>query len=293
MTSVDFDRLCDGPLASAIAGLEGARQTAMQRFGWIMVGAGALGLVAAFLVPGLAFKAFILFFVLVVGYMVASVPLSRAARTLKEPALIAIGQARGLSHQAGSFSADGYDAIHPLFGRPGGRTFRDRFEGDDNGRRFILYEASLVSGSGKSRRDVFNGLIFNVARRPVQGETVVIPDRGLFNFFSPGRGMERVRFEDDPTFEQGLEVYSTRPDEARALINPVVREQLKTWRSAHGKVIVRLAGDQATVALASPGDRFEVGSMFQSIPGRERVRVIWDDLEEALGLMRQITGTLG
>ena len=79
MTSGDFDRLCDGPLASAIVGLEGARRTAMQRFGWIMVGAGALGLVAAFLVPGLAFKAFILFFVLVVGYMVASVPLDRAA----------------------------------------------------------------------------------------------------------------------------------------------------------------------------------------------------------------------
>lgn len=43
MTSGDFDRLCDGPLASAIAGLEGARQTTMQRFGWIMVEAGTLG----------------------------------------------------------------------------------------------------------------------------------------------------------------------------------------------------------------------------------------------------------
>ena len=206
---------------------------------------------------------------------------------------MAIAGARGLTYAADGFTADGYEAIHTLFGRPNSRNFRDRFEGEENGRHFVFYEASLVSRSGKSRRTVFNGLIHTLARRPVQGETVVVPDRGLFNFFSPGRGMERVRFEDDPEFERGLEVYSTRPDAARALINPVVRQQLKAWRTAQGKVLVRLAGDKVTVALAEPGDRFEPGSMMKNTPGRERVRLIWNDLNEAMDQMRQVARALG
>lgn len=293
MATTDFDTLCDGPLAPVLSGLEASRQAAVKRFWLMTAGFAALAVVAMIVVPGMSLKLFLVMAILIVGWIVASRPLDQAGRALKEPALAAISGARGLTYDIGGFAADGYEAIHPLFGRPNSRTFRDRFEGEENGRRFVFYEASLVSGSGKSRRTVFNGLIHTLARHPVQGETVVVPDRGLFNVFSPGRGMERVRFEDDPEFERGLEVYSTRPDAARALVNPVVRQQLKAWRTAHGRVFVRLAGDQVTVALAEPGDRFESGSMMKATPGRERVRAIWNDLEAVMSQMRQVAGTLG
>lgn len=293
MSVSDFDSLCDGPLAPALAGLETARQAALRRFWLMMAGFGIAALAALIFIPSFGLKVFVAFMIGLVGWVVASRPLDQAGRALKEPALAAISGAKDITHAASGFVADGYEAIHPLFGRPNSRLFRDRFQGEDGGRSFAFYEATLVSGSGKSRREVFNGLIFSIKRRTVMGETIVIPDRGLFNFFSPGKALERVRFEDDPAFEQQFEVYSTQPNEARSLVNPVVREQLKAWRAAHGKVFVRFADEDVTAALASEGDRFEVGSMLKSTPGRERVRAIWDQLEAAMDQMRQVSRALG
>ena len=293
MSASDFDDLCDGPLAPVLAGLETVRQAAIRRFWMMMAGFVVAALAALIFIPNFGLRLFTAFAIGLVGWIVSSRPLDRAGRALKDPVLAAIGSARGVTYAAKNFVADGYEAIHPLFGRPGGRDFRDRFLGEDDGRAFAFYEATLVSGSGKSRREVFNGLVISLKRHPVQSETIVIPDRGLFNFFSPGQGLERVRFEDDPDFEQKFEVYSTAIGEAKALINPVVREQLKAWRAAHGKVIVRLAGEDATVALAGKGDRFEVGSMLKSTPGRERVRAVWDDLEQGMVQMRQVNRVFG
>jgi len=293
MSSPEFERLCDGPLAPALAGLETQRHAAVRRFGLMMAGAGIVALLAAFLVPDISFKIFAVLFILFFGWLVASRPLEATARSLKEPAVAAISAARSLSYTDTGFSADGYEAIHPLLGRPSGRTFRDRFSGERGGTPFAFYAAALISGSGKSRREVFKGMIYVVTRRPVQGETVIMPDRGLFNFFSPGRGMDRVRFEDDPDFERTFEVYSTQADEARGLINPVTRQALKAWRAQGGQMFVRLAADQATVAIAGPDDRFGVGAMLKPIPGRERIRGLWDDLERALSQVDQVRSVFG
>lgn len=293
MASSDFEAICDGPLAGALEGLERARKQAVQRY-WITVAVCVgLAIIALIFLPNLTLRLFALFGLGLAGLILASQPLAKAARGLKVPALEAIAQARGLSFAEKDFTADGYEPLHPLLGRPNHRIFQDRFSGEDGGAPFAVYEARLVSGSGKSRREVFSGLVFSFGRSTVQGETVVIPDRGLFNFFSPGAALERVRFEDDADFERHFEVYSTQPDAARGLINPVVRQQLKTWRAQHGKILVRLSGETATLALAAPGDRFEVGSMLKSMPGRERVRGLWDDLEEALTQLRQVRQALG
>ena len=105
--------------------------------------------------------------------------------------------------------------------------------------------------------------------------------------------MERVKFEDDGEFERRFEVYSTQPDAARALVNPVVREKLKAWRETYGKVIVRIAGDDLAVALPKRNDHFEVGSMTKAIPGRDRVRGNWNDVDSTVALARDIRSTLG
>lgn len=293
MSTQDFDALCSGPLAAVIEGLETSRKQAVQRF-WMIMGGAAVAGVLAILLFRFGFVGWVIAgLALLGGWIFGSGPLSKAGRALKDPTLQAIGAARGFSHTPDQFVADGYEPLHSLLGRPTARTFRDRFHGEDEGRAFAFYEANLVTGSGKSRREVFNGLIYSLRRDPVQGETVIVPDKGLFNFFKPGQGMERVKFEDDPDFEKRFEVYSTRPDEARGLINPVARERLKAWREAHGKVIVRIAGDETTAAFAGRGDRFEPGSMMKSIPGRERVQAIWTDLDGALIHMRQVRQTLG
>ncbi|MBN8551404.1 MAG: DUF3137 domain-containing protein [Caulobacterales bacterium] len=293
MSHPDLDQLCDGPLAPVLEGLEARRRAAVTRFVWIMAGFAVLAITCLIFIPDLAFKFFGGGAILFIGWLVASRPLEATARALKAPAVAAISQARGLTYEATDFSADGYEALHPLLGRPNDRTFRDRFAGERSGTAFAFYHAALIAGSGKSRREVFKGLIYAVTRRALQGETVVMPDRGLFNLFSPGTGMERVRFEDDPDFERNFEVYSTRPDEARAVINSVARQTLKGWRTGSGPMFARLASDQVTVAIADPDDRFGVGPMLKSIPGRERVRGLWEELDRALGQVHQVQSTFG
>ena len=292
MSATDFDGLCDGPLAPALAGLEDARKAAVKKH-WITIGiAAVIAVVAVVLFRFGVFGWVIAVFALVGGWIFASGHLSKAGRSLKDPALQAITGARGMTYAASGFTADGYEALHPLFGRPNSRSFSDRFTGDEGG-PYAFYEALLVTGSGKSRREVFKGLIFSLKRRMSQGETVIVPDKGLFNFFKPGAGMERVKFEDDGEFERRFEVYSTQPDAARALVNPVVREKLKAWRETYGKVIVRIAGEDLAVALTKRNDHFEVGSMTKAIPGRDRVRGIWNDVDSTVALARDIRSTLG
>lgn len=292
MSSSDFDALCDGPLAPALAGLEEQRKAALKKH-WVTIGIAAVIAIAALILLRFGFLGWVIAVAaLIGGWIFASGHLSKAGRSLKDPALQAITGARGMTYSATGFTADGYEALHPLFGRPNSRSFSDRFTGDEGG-PFAFYESLLVSGSGKSRREVFRGLIFSLRRNLTQGETVIVPDKGLFNFFKPGGGMERVKFEDDGDFEKRFEVYSTRPDEARALLNPIVRERLKAWRETYGKVIVRIAGEEVAVALTKRHDHFEVGSMTKAIPGRDRVRGIWNDVDETVGVVRDIRSTLG
>lgn len=292
MSSTDFESLINGPLAPALAGLEEARKAAMKKR-WMIFGAAAvLAIVFVFVVPRGVFGWALAIFALIGGWIWGSSFLDKAGRTLKDPALAAITQARGMTYAGHGFTADGYEGLHPLFGRPTQRSFTDRLTGDEGG-AYAFYEAVLVTGSGKSRQEIFRGLIFSLARAQTQGETVIVPDRGLFNFFKPGSGMERVKFEDDDEFEKRFEVYSTRPDEARALVNPVVREKLKGWRQAYGKVFVRIAAGEVAVALGKRNNHFEVGSMTKAIEPRERVRGIWNDVDATVAIAREIRSSLG
>lgn len=292
MSSSDFEALINGPLAPALAGLEDARKAAMKKR-WITFGiAAVVAVLALVLLQGGVFGWVLAIIALIGGWIWGSSHLDKAGRTLKDPALTAITQARGMTYAGHGFTADGYEGLHPLFGRPNQRSFTDRLSGDEGG-PYALYEAVLVTGSGKSRQEVFRGLIYSLKRSPIQGETVIVPDKGLFNFFKPSGGMDRVKFEDDTEFEKRFEVYSTHPDQARALVNPVVREKLKGWRQAHGKVFVRIAGEEVTVALGKRNDHFEVGNMTKAIPPRDRVQGIWNDVDATVAIARDIRTSLG
>ena len=90
------------------------------------------------------------------------------------------------------------------------------------------------------------------------GEIVIVPDRGLFNFFKPLSGMERVRFESDPEFEKKFEVYAFEPHEALMLIGSDVRRQLLELRQA-GRVFGYVGPEDVFVA-ATGKNKFEAGS---------------------------------
>ncbi|WP_296815908.1 DUF3137 domain-containing protein [Brevundimonas sp.] len=294
MSATDCDALCDGPLSEALAGLEATRSKAVKRF-WTILGVCLLLAAVVFFIPmGLEVQLVLAVILAVGGFIFASMPLTKAGNSLKHPVLQAVCSTRGMSYTPENFVGDGYEGLHPVFGKPTSRTFSDRFAGEDNGRSFAFYEANLVTGSGKSRQEIFNGMVFTASRGSgLVGETVVAPDRGLLNVFKPGKGMERVKF-DDAEFERYFEVYSTQPDEARSLINPIVQAKLKEWRGKKGKLYARIAGDQVAIAFHESGkNRFEPGPMLKSVPGRERVRNICADVDRSMDQLRDIVRHLG
>ena len=172
-------------------------------------------------------------------------------------------------------------------------TFSDLFHGNDqDGLRIAFYEASLRKRSGKSTYVVFSGQVYAFQRRArSNAEIVIVPDRGLFNFFKPAPGAERVKFETDPEFERKFEVYATEPGAAQLLIGSDVRRTLLELRQA-GKVFAYIGGEDAFVAVAGK-NRFEPGGMFRPTPSDQRIRAMFDDVCASVALLERLKAVLG
>ena len=131
----------------------------------------------------------------------------KAGKALKLPVLETLAEKGGLTYMETGFDPPVYpEARKALFGNwLSTQTFTDLFHGtDEDGSRFALYEGT--SGPplrARTRHTVFSGQIYAWQRRATGGgEIVIVPDRGIFNFFKPLGGMERVKFENDPDFEK-------------------------------------------------------------------------------------------
>lgn len=292
-----FRDLCRGRVGEEIGGLERKRASALRHF-WLVliVGLVASGLIAWWVIAAGQ---------LVIGVVGASVllmttmglaawPLGRVGANLKLPFLEGLAGQGGMTYVAHGFEPPVYaEAKDALFGSwLTTQTFTDLFQGSDaDGRRFAIYEASLSRQSGKSLHIVFSGQIYAFQRRTRSaGRIVVVPDRGIFNFFKPKRGMERIAFQGDPAFEKKFEVYATEPVSAQMLLGSEARRKFLEWRLG-GKVLAYIGPEDVLVAI--PGkNRFEVGSMFRGRPGLERVRTMFDEVRAALATLRSVKAAL-
>jgi hypothetical protein len=292
-----FRDLCRGGLGEEIAGVEPKRAAAVRIF-WLVlvVGLGLTGL-AAWLAIGAG--------ELILGVAGASVlamitmglaawRLGRVGADLKLPFLAALAEQGGVTYVAQGFEPPVYaEARDVLFGSwLTTQTFTDLFQGTDaDGRRFAVYEATLSRQSGKSLVIVFSGQVYAFQRRArSSGRIVVVPDRGIFNFWKPERGLERVAFQGDPDFEKKFEVYATEPSAAQMRLSSEARRKFLEWRLG-GKVLAYIGPEDVLVAI--PGkNRFEVGSLFRSRPGEERVRTMFDEVRASLATLRSVKAAL-
>jgi hypothetical protein len=297
-----FDELCrQGPVQTQIHGIEGNRKAALSQF-WMrlagtIVGSIAIGLALGALHPVVGSIAFIA--VLVFGGIWAYSPLDKARQGLKLPVLEALAARGGMTYRPDNFEPPVFaDARSAIFGSWISRAvFTDLFYGQDAaGSNFAFYEANLSRRVGKNTQQIFSGQCYALQRRTrSQGITVILPDKGIFNFFKPGAGMERVHFEDHPEFESRFEVYSTAPMEAQMLLaSRSLRDQLLEARgTAWGsRLFVYLSPTDAFVAISGK-DRFEPGSMFRSRPGQERVRLMFDEVCHSLRVMNGLKAAFG
>jgi hypothetical protein len=292
-----FRDLCRGRVDEEIGGLEQKRASALRHF-WLV-------LIVGLVVSGLAAWWVIGAGQLVIGVVGASVlvmvtmglaawPLGRVGADLKLPFLAGLAGQGGMTYVAHGFEPPVYaEARGLLFGSwLTTQTFTDLFQGtDSDGRRFAIYEATLSRQSGKSLVIVFSGQVYAFQRRSrPAGRIVVVPDRGIFNFFKPDRGMERVAFAGDPDFEKKFEVYATEPSAAQMRLGSEARRKFLEWRLG-GKVLAYVGPEDVLVAITGK-NRFEVGSMFRARLAQERVRMMFDEVRASLATLRSIKASL-
>jgi hypothetical protein len=301
LTADCFDSLCaEAPVSERIQHLEEDRSAALRRF-WLCVAAGILlgPLSGYFLMrAGWPTAAIVVGLVLLVGLVLFGTTfLTSAGRAMKVPVLERIAARAGMEYMAGGFSPPVYpEARKALFGSwLSSESFSDLFFGkDEEGRGYAVYEATLQRRQGKNTHTVFTGQIYAFqSRRTASGETVIVPDRGIFNFFKPVGGMERVKLDDsDEDFEKKFEVYSTAAMEARSrLLDPELRRLLLELRQA-GRTFAWMGGDDVMVAAVGK-NRFEPGSLFRSTGGRERVKVMLEDVCAAFATLSRLKAKLG
>lgn len=299
-TASHFDDLCrQAPVQAQIGSIEQSRKSALGRF-WLY---GLGGLVLAVVLGWLAGAAagetvgvFVFFVLLVAAIVAATRPLARASEAIKHPVLEALAAQGGMDYLPDGFDPPVFAEAHkPLFGSwLSSSSFTDLFHGQDpEGRRFAVYEGTLSRGSGKHRRQVFSGQIYAFQRRRrATGQTVAVPDRGLFNFFKPSGGFQRVRIENDPDFEKRFEIYSTFPQEAGMLFGSVALRRLLLELRQSGRIFAYV-GPQDVLVAVTGRNRFEPGSMFRARGGGERVRSMFDDVCESLKILKELRAALG
>lgn len=301
LESRDFDELCRAPAVHGqLETMESSRSGALKTF-WLLLVAAAVvagGVGYALMLadyPTIAFIAGILIFFF--GIALAYTPLAKVGQGLKTPVLEAVAGKAGMEYLPSEFAPPLYpEAKKALFGSwISSEAFSDLFTGrDEEGRGIAVYEAVLQRGSGRSRHIVFSGQIYALQRESHSGATtVIVPDRGLFNFFKPSGGLERVKL-DDEEFERRFEVYSTHEAEAKQLLfSSTLRRLLLDLGQKEGKGKVLGWFGPEGVLVATPGkDRFEPGSMFRSRDSKERTRSMFDDFCGSLGVLRSLRDSL-
>jgi len=298
-TAAHFEEICNAdPVKTQIEGIETARSAAVKKFWMFLVG----GIVATLVLAVLAFNAaeFLGGIVFVVGiagtFILALGPLEKARRGLKQPVLEALAARGGMEYAAERFEPPHYIGVRKaLFGGwLSEETFTDLFRGKfDDGKSFAIYEAALSTGSGKNKQVIFQGQMYGFETgKGSQDTTVITPDKGLFNFFKPGPGMQRVKFDSNPEFEKRFEVYSTNPSIAMGLLGSQLQNRLLELRGRNGKVFGFVGGNEVLFAITG-GNRFEPGSMFQSTAGQQRAKMMFDDVCGAIAVLKELRAAFG
>ena len=200
-----------------------------------------------------------------------------------------------MSYFADDFAAPVYpDASRILFGRwLSSEVFTDLFQGKDGeGRRYAMYEATLRRRQGRSTVTIFSGQVYTWQRRnPGHADIAIVPDRGIFNFFKPAPGAQRVKFDDDAAFESKFEVYATQASEAQMLLGAQMRRTLVELRQA-GRVFAYVGPEDVLVAVTGK-DRFEPGGMFGAKPANERIRAMFDDVCASTTMLSRLREAIG
>lgn len=293
-----FEDLCrDARVAAQMTGIEDRRRAAARTF-WIWLGlslVAAFAIVAGSIVIGWDTTGVIVAIVVAtIGLVAGRIPLSRVGHAIKLPVLERLAQMIGASFTERGFEPPAYAEARPiLFGRVSESAFENLFQSTDStGRHSAFYEARLKRGAGRGTTLLFTGQVYAFQRaRRGAGDFAILTANGLPDLFNAPSGMERVPFESDAEFDSAFHVYALRPGDAQSFLGQSVRRALVDLRRV-GRVSVHVGSKDIFVAVVGK-DRFEPGSLFSPISGRERVRIMFDDVRTTAATLDRLVDTFG
>ena len=168
-------------------------------------------------------------------------------------------------------------------------TVEDHITGKLHGLDFRLFHATFSRAAETVHEFCpwkywFKGQFISISvPHKFQGQTVVVPDKGIFNVTAK-RGMKRVRLV-DPRFEKMFEVYGTDQVEARYLLPPDFMQRLVDLEHAFCGRSIRFGfiDNQLLIAIETRV-RLGVGSMFTPLDNPKRTQ----DVLDALGAFFQV-----
>lgn len=156
--------------------------------------------------------------------------------------------------------------------------FEDQIFGKAHGADFNSVEIKLERQSGKNSVTDFHGQLMTITfPREFLGRTLVLRDKGRFQRKKKS-DMKRVGLV-DPVFERIFEAYSTDQVEARYLLDPVFMQKLVDLETTISGKNVRFAFHDSQLFIAiETGNRYEAGSMMQSLMDPSRTQRILDEI---------------
>lgn len=128
------------------------------------------------------------------------------------------------------------------------------------------------------KKNTFRGIcVLLTMNKNFKGRTVVLKDKGLFNFLKHIAGLERVKLE-DLYFEKLFEVYSSDQIEARYLLTTAFMERmLKLTELYDGKSIqFSFNKNQLLLAIPTKQDMFEACSFFRSNINKKKIDRVFE-----------------
>lgn len=182
----------------------------------------------------------------------------------------------------------------PNFNR---EEWEDEVRGARHGADFTICEAHLKyksSGKKSSTRTVFHGQLLVIDyHKEFLGETVLKRDAGLLNrLMKPGKGFQPVGLASSK-FEKIFEAWSTDQVEARDLLDPIVLERFEELDRLFNNAKLRAAFTQGKLIVAlETGDKLNMGSMFSSLEGPERVETILKEFDVIYDLIDVLLKTI-
>jgi len=287
-----FDAYFDASIAPYLAEKEGARVEAVTNILILGAATAALALALAAFGPFGGNNLDVAFMIGVGGSALCAWLLNRTRKDITHGLLERIAAKVGFAYRGKLDRPSYYDRFRSLKLLPNHNReeWEDEVRGVHAGSGFTLCEAHLKyksSGKNSSTRTVFHGQLFVIDYpKRFLGKTVVLRDMGVFNALGkPGKEFSHVGLVSSE-FEKAFEAWSTDQVEARELLDPLVLERFQTLERLYDGKKLRAAFDDGKLLIAiETGDRLNMGSMFQSLGGTDRVETILAEFDVVFDLI--------